>query len=652
MVTSREDVDLKERDKILVSLKNTAGGNIRNAGNKIVQDQTIIVLGGACGIGKTRLGHEFFKKMKKNEIQELHSEEGQKDEEGEQEGGEINKYQNSCYIFLRMKENTEFDPQKLEQLILDKTYANADIIFLHFDEIQRLSQRNFNFLRQKFGDFMSNNKSPKLIPIFSGVPAGLMADKSQEDLTGYVSNSRFHIIRLTFLSYESSKIVLQAFCKMKDLHFDKNLESILASLGGIPRAIEKLSESLQGFNANSRYAYENLYENLKGKILKLYGSDRWKESLSKVAEKKGIKDYNMEKGLEELINISLANQTISLTQKLYQDLTIEELEQVGFLVLHHLGNQTVKIHIPLIFFDILGDAISNLIPDDFRKPLKLVTWDSFEVNKDIFDFYLIFILKVFMTFILKIQINALCSLKQQPITLGDAFPHIIWSQSAKTLPIKFQEIDNVVKSVHQIPGSNYGNLKKIQVHESSQLIDLTKGETFLINCDKAPSFDACLLFKKHLLAIQFKHTSMLASNQSTISVKLLTEEIKKSKESCKKCEPKLGHIFLAISNRKEEQEKKKSKRSSSKVDADYDDAIEKGISLEEWVTTKCEDYVGLVFDKNFNDFCAAFSGFAGLIKSQSTQQNPKKRSFRHLESTEAGESNKVKTHFYFLFFFD
>jgi len=65
MVTSREDVDLKERDEILASLKAIAEYNYQHAGNKIAQDQTIIVLGGACGIGKTRLGHEFFKKMKK-----------------------------------------------------------------------------------------------------------------------------------------------------------------------------------------------------------------------------------------------------------------------------------------------------------------------------------------------------------------------------------------------------------------------------------------------------------------------------------------------------------------------------------------------------------------------------------------------------------
>jgi len=274
-----------------------------------------------------------------------------------------------------MNEGKELDPQKLERLILDKTYAN-DIIFLHLDEIQRLSQENFNSLRIMLRNFMSNNESPKLIPIFSGVSAGLMVDNAQRDMR-YVSNSRFHIIRPTPLSYESSKIVLQAFCQMKDQHFDKNLELILASLGGIPRAIEKLSESLKDFNANSEYAYENLYENLKGKIFWLYASDLWKQILLNIAKKKGINDYVTEKGLEQLINISLANQTISLKENLYKNLTIEELEQVGFLVLHHLGNQTVKIHIPLIFFDILGDGIFNLIPVDFRKPLKLVNLDSF-----------------------------------------------------------------------------------------------------------------------------------------------------------------------------------------------------------------------------------------------------------------------------------
>ncbi len=368
-VTSREDVALKERDQILESLKGVAKENYQHAGNKIVQDQMIIVLGGACGIGKTRLGHEFFKEMKKEE-----------------------NFKNSCYIYLKIQESegldTLLDTQKLQELISNESYASAGVIFLHIDEIQRLPQKNFNALRKILRNFMSENEHPKLIPIFSGVPAALMADVAAGKIIGTVSNSRFHIIRLGPLSDSASKTLLQEFYQKKtndSIDINDKLEAILASCGGIPRVIEKLSECLEHLGT-STLAYENLYENLRGKIFSLYNdNNRWMNKLVEIAEEKGIKSDPIS-DLETLLTISLANQPILLETKLPSGLEIKEIEKVGFLVLSHLENRIVKICVPLIFFDILGGVASNLLPPDFRRPLKMITWDSFEVNKNTFFF--------------------------------------------------------------------------------------------------------------------------------------------------------------------------------------------------------------------------------------------------------------------------
>jgi hypothetical protein len=236
-----------------------------------------------------------------------------------------------------------------------------------------------------------------------------------------------------------------------------------------------------------------------------------------------------------------------------------------------------------------------------------------------------------MTHILKIQINAHLILKKprQKITLAEAFPFVFWSKSAKDLAINFNHIDDVMKSVHQIPGEKFGNLKKVNVHDSSTSIDLTKGTTFLINCDKAPSFDACLVIPPYLFAVQFKHTLALALNQSTISAKDLHDEITKSKDACSNCVPELKHIFLAISNRSEKNvPSKKISKEKSNIDTDYDESIESGVTLVDWVTKECQDNVGLVFKENFEKFCATFSGFSDLAvkpkqQPQSIPQNPR-----------------------------
>jgi hypothetical protein len=251
-VINFDEIGLEERVDLLNELQQIVVYNLRNWRATSSTCHIILFIGGACGIGKTRLGKELY----------LHCSKALK---------------GSMYVYIEADEiNSDELANNVEHILIEmasryrkKVSSNDNplVIFLHIDEIQRMKNKDkdhFQVLHRNLTTFMAGAEGQqKHSTRFRSYLCWLECQQDSwchkfclGDWKCLFQTLEFILPHPLHYSPSSSerflRNLLQAYVKRHELKqsqvelFMQNegVKYTLASLGGLPRAIEILARVL------------------------------------------------------------------------------------------------------------------------------------------------------------------------------------------------------------------------------------------------------------------------------------------------------------------------------------------------------------------------------------------------------------------------